>query len=248
MPNPEIEYKTYQPDYTGMTVRELPYASLQDPAGETKEYRLDLILPEQPGSRALPVVFFVHGGGFLPPCDKRQAYISRFARALTVAGYAVVSPDYPLFRDEEEMTRCGGEACIYPLAGCAVHQAYQFLCGCAEEYSLDMSRAAIMGGSAGSMTAIYAAAGSHDPYRAAVNLWGVPAVLPDLTDFPPTLSVHGTADPLVPFDREAGFQDALRARGVPHTLIALEGEGHTPLGKMDLFLPCILDFLKQYLR
>ena len=51
-----------------------------------------------------PVVIFVHGG-FVIPNDKRQGYIPVFAKALTKAGYAVLSPDYPVFDNHEERAK-----------------------------------------------------------------------------------------------------------------------------------------------
>ncbi len=45
-------------------------------------------------------------------------------------------------------------------------------------------------------------------------------------DDPPFLTVHGTADPLVPVGQAQVLDAALRKAGVPSTLVILEGAGH----------------------
>ena len=249
MDAPELEYRMkYQPDYTGMLVTELPFAELEDHAGRRESYCLDLIVDENRPARPLPVVIFVHGGGFLKPNNKRQAYISRFARAFTQAGLAVVSPDYPQFEDAEQMERAGGEPAGYGRAAEAIHLTYRFLAERASGLGLDASRIAIIGGSAGGWTAFHAIAAYPDRYRLFINCWGVPGRLPPLTSFPPTLSVHGTADALVPYAREAAAQEALERAGIRHRLISLEGSGHTPLDRMGEFLPVILEWLAREMQ
>jgi acetyl esterase/lipase len=45
-------------------------------------------------------------------------------------------------------------------------------------------------------------------------------------DDPPTLTIHGTADTLVPPDQAERLDQALQKAGVPHELLLLEGQGH----------------------
>ena len=242
--NPEIQFhRRYDADYTGLSLREIPFGTMKDVHGQEKEYRLDFITAEELRDETYPCVIFVHGGGFTQPCDKRQAYISLFAKHLTRAGYIVVSPDYPVFDDEAQRDAAGGEKPAAAIAAEAVHLAYCYLENHAAELRIDMDRIAIMGGSAGGMTAFYAVAGYQDAYRALINLWGAPGILPDLSAFPPTLSVHGDADPLVDYSRELRVLEGLEAHSIPHGLITLEGSGHTPLNRLDEFLPLILKHL-----
>lgn len=244
--NPEMEFRTrFKPDYTGMDLTELTFGTLQDHSGQLHPYKLDIITVPGKAESPRPVVFFIHGGGFLQPCDKRQAYICVFARTLTAAGYAVVSPDYPVFDDEAQLNAAGGEAAGYAKAGEAVHAAYQYLAENAAKLDLDMERVAIMGGSAGGMTAFYAIADYADRYAAFVNLWGAPDPLPSLQSFPPTLSVHGDADRLVPYGRELPVQQELERLGIAHELITLAGKDHTPLMCMDEFMPAIMALLER---
>jgi acetyl esterase/lipase len=43
---------------------------------------------------------------------------------------------------------------------------------------------------------------------------------------PPTISIHGDADPLVPYNHSVRLQDALQKAGVTHELITVPGGGH----------------------
>lgn len=246
MDAPEMEFrKKFKPDYSGMTVMEVPFCSMEDHSGTLEEYKLDVITSQDVTSRKLPVVFFVHGGGFLKPNDKRQAYISMFARELTNNGYAVVSPDYPQFDDKQQMAAAGGETAGYSKAAQALHYAYRFVAENGERLNLDASRIAIIGGSAGGWAAFYTIANYSDPYRAFINCWGAPMVLPSVSDFPATLSIHGTEDVLVPYVLETAAQTALEQAGIDHELITLLGCGHTPLNKFGEFMPVILKFLHR---
>ena len=241
--NPEMQFRRAT-DSTGLQMEEIPFCEMPDFRGQTQTYRLDLIRAEGESGANIPAVFFIHGGGFTQPCDKRQSYISLFSRDLTKAGYAVVSPDYPLFDDDAHRDEAGGEQAGCEKAADAIHRAYQFISEHADQYGLDRENLFVMGGSAGSMAAFYAiACYPEDCYRAFINCWGAPGSLPDVHCFPPTLSIHGDADQLVPFAREITFQEALEGAGVPHELIRLEGQGHTPLMRYPAFISRILEWL-----
>jgi acetyl esterase/lipase len=43
---------------------------------------------------------------------------------------------------------------------------------------------------------------------------------------PPTISIHGDADPLVPYNHSVRLQDALQKAGVAHELVTIPGGGH----------------------
>lgn len=243
--NPEQQFRTYEPDYSGMDVREVVYATLDNYYGGKQEYKLDVITSQTVPQNGY-VVFFVHGGAFSQPCDKRQAYICLFARELCAQGYTVVSPDYPIFNDVSEFEQQPEK---HPLAfntsGAAVNVAYHFIMEHAAEFGVKPGKVAIMGGSAGGMASVYAASKEPGNYFALVPLWGSPTLLPDVTGFPPTLCVHGTDDKAVSIELEKPFADALEAAGVPHQLITLPGWGHTPIPQMPVFMPAILDLLEK---
>ena len=248
--NPEAQYRRYHPDYSGMTVEELPFCTMPNLFGKPITLAVDLIRAESadPDAR-LPVVIFVHGGGFIEPNDKRQAYISCFAKELTKAGYAVLSPDYPQYDCQEQMDACGNAELAAHTAGQAVHELYSWLAANGVVHGIDASRVSLLGGSAGGMTGFYAIADHpSDCYRLFGNLWGAPDPLPPLQNFPPVVSVHGTDDMLVPYAREAALQDALSQNNIPHTLITLEGAGHTPIGQMNRYMPVLLDWLARTMK
>ena len=43
---------------------------------------------------------------------------------------------------------------------------------------------------------------------------------------PPTISIHGDADPLVPYTHSVKLQDALQKAGVVHEMVTIAGGGH----------------------
>jgi len=51
-------------------------------------------------------------------------------------------------------------------------------------------------------------------------------------DAPPTLTIHGTADPVVPVDQATEFDAAMKKAGASHEMLLLDGEKHgfTPKG------------------
>lgn len=243
--NPEQQFRTFQPDYSGMLVREAAYATLDTYYGGRQDYKLDVITSETVPQNGY-VVMFVHGGAFSQPCDKRQAYICLFARELCAQGYTVVSPDYPLFDDVSEFEQHPeNHLRAFHTSSDAVNMAYRFIMAHAEEYGVKPGRAAIMGGSAGGMASVYAVSKAPEQYFALVPLWGSPTVLPDVTGFPPTLCVHGTEDKAVPISLEEPFAAALEAAGVRHELITLPGMGHTPVMKLPEYMPAILLLLEE---
>lgn len=63
---------------------------------------------------------------------------------------------------------------------------------------------------------------------------------------PPVLTVHGTDDRTVPFDQAVRLDAALRAAGVPHVLVRVEGAGHGDFGTAAD--DRVLAFLDRHLR
>lgn len=245
--NPESKFVGGTPAaYEGMILEEYAFCSMANHRGEMTEYRLDLITAQDKPGAPRPVVIFVHGGGFLVPNDKRQSYIPVFARALTAAGYAVVSPDYPVFETHAERS-AWNETQGADLAAEAVYRAYLYIRENAERLSLDRDRIAVMGGSAGGMTCFYLLEHYDVSVRMFGNCWGVPRrYQPDVSGFPPTLSIHGTEDALVSYALEAPIQADLARLGIPAELITVPGAGHTPIKEFDSYIPTVLAWLDRY--
>jgi phospholipase/carboxylesterase len=100
-----------------------------------------------------------------------------------------------------------------------------------QKRGLDESAAALVGFSQGTMMALFVG------LRRAKSLAGIlgysgrliaPDLLPsELRSRPPVLLVHGTEDPLVPFDSLAAAETALKGSGVAVETLACVGVGHS---------------------
>ncbi|HJT32837.1 MAG TPA: prolyl oligopeptidase family serine peptidase, partial [Pirellulales bacterium] len=66
-------------------------------------------------------------------------------------------------------------------------------------------------------------------------------------DDPPFLIVHGTEDPLVPYDQSERFYDALEQEGVEAIFVTVEGGGHGGFRSAELDRRIGL-FFGKYLR
>ncbi len=137
----------------------------------TRCLKLDLYRPA--GAR-LPVVVFVHGGGW------KSGYRAEFvpmALRLTEHGYAAVTVSY----------RLSGEA-RYPAAVQDVQDAVRWVRAHAAEFGLDANRIALAGGSAGGQIAALAGVTAGDDVKAIVNIDG-------LSDFTTELALKYEDDP-----------------------------------------------------
>ena len=244
--NAEMRFHKWKPDYTGLNVTELAYGVLPDCYGQEKAYWMDVITPENMVDQLRPVAFFIHGGGFQEPCDRKQSYISEFAKRLVVAGYTVIAPDYPVYGEHEKLDFAQISAEAEKRAGDAVHQAFLYVKSHSKELGIDCDRAVIFGGSAGGMTAFSEVKAHPDCWKVFVNLWGVSQNIKPDAAFPPVFSVHGTEDSLVSYELEKQVQNMLAEAGVPHKLYTIGGAGHTPVFCIDEYMPCILKFLEEY--
>jgi acetyl esterase/lipase len=65
---------------------------------------------------------------------------------------------------------------------------------------------------------------------------------------PPTLTIHGDADPTVPYQHAIRLQEALEKAGVPHQLVTIPGGKHggfTPEERVRIFT-AVREFLSKY--
>ncbi|MCE9630873.1 MAG: alpha/beta hydrolase [Planctomycetia bacterium] len=112
--------------------------------GPHERCRLDLYLPQRAASPT-PLVVLIHGGGFKQG-DKRQWATNDVTRELLDKGVACAAINYPFVDSmpiQDVLRQCG--------------RAVQFLRAHADEWRLDPTRVAIMGGSAGAGTALWLA-------------------------------------------------------------------------------------------
>jgi acetyl esterase/lipase len=212
--------------------------------------KLEMFLPADPGTRKgpLPVVVFIHGGGWRSgdPHDYRF-----MARALAPQGYAVVLAGYRLYPKAR-----------YPGMLEDGAAALRWVAGHAAALGGDPSRVVLMGHSAGAYNAVMlgldrrwmAARGlSADALRGVVGLAGPydfypfeseatklsfgKAPNPEETqpvvhargDAPPLLLVHGTADTRVRPRNSVELARTMTRAGAPTRAVLLDGVTHEGL-------------------
>jgi acetyl esterase/lipase len=105
---------------------------------------LDIHRPAALDGRPLPIIVWIHGGGFVAG-DRGE--IANYARILAADGYAVVAVDYSL-----------APATRYPVPVQQINRALTFLSGNASRLQLDRNRFILGGDSAGAQLASQLAA------------------------------------------------------------------------------------------
>jgi acetyl esterase/lipase len=179
---------------------------------------LDLYLPEiQDPTKKLPVVLYVHGGGFSGG-SRIDPLISKMAVEMNTAGYAFVSMSYRLLMKGKSFG-CDQPAhqkiMVFQQSMIDVRRATAYLLNKQLDFNLDMSKVILAGSSAGAEAIL------HTAYWSAANLPSEALILP--ADFKyagiismagalidptmitaenalPSIFFHGTCDALVPFD------------------------------------------------
>jgi acetyl esterase/lipase len=236
-------------------LRAVPYAVRSG----SRPLALDLWLPAGPQAAPLPVIVFLHGGGWRTGLRDRLGPRFRdwrpgpFAR-LVRAGFAVACPDY----------RLSGEA-THPAQLDDVTAALGWLRARAGELGLDERRFVTWGESAGghlaallALTARPAVAGCvvwYGPADLATTpadptdpgtpegllLGAAPADVPEraraaspvahvTADAPPFLILHGTEDSAVPFAQGEALAAALHAAGAEADFRPVPGADHVWVG------------------
>ena len=129
--------------------QDLSYDAIYDMVYATvngEQLKLDIYLPKEKSTKAMPAVFEVHGGAFKEG-DKKP---SQWAAGLTQQGYVVVAVNY----------RLSGEA-IFPAAINDVKAAVRWMRANAGDYDVDDSKFGAVGGSAGgSLVALLGTSGN----------------------------------------------------------------------------------------
>ena len=232
-------------------IRDLEYAQAKGVS-----LKLDLYRPSARPSAPMPLVIWVHGGGW-----RNGSKANCPAAWLAAKGYAVASLDFRLLPEHPWPAQIEDPV-----------SALRWLRQESGKYGYDASRSAAMGGSSGGhVVALWGTLSlpAEDKVKAVVDLYGPtdlltmpPNVLSEkrtradlakangalllggiVMDQPekakavsalhqvskddvPFLILHGTADPGVPVDQSERLHAALRAAGVESTLKLLPGAGH----------------------
>lgn len=181
---------------------------------DTTKLALDLFLPDKPTGQAMPVVIFVHGGGFATG-DRSAGHA--LARHLVKNGIACATISYTLYMKDKHFG-CQGilteKIKAIRMAVSQLWQATAWLINRSGQFALDTSRIFIAGSSAGAEAVIHAAYWD----RPSMQLYdhklspdfqyaGVAAGAGAIMDLNlitqknevPMLFLHGDEDPLVPY-------------------------------------------------
>lgn len=110
---------------------------------------LDIHRPQTRDDRALPVLVWIHGGGFVAG---NRGDVRNYARILAAGGFAVATVDYSLAPEVR-----------YPVPVEQVNRALAYLSGNAERLKLDPDRIVLGGDSAGAQLAAQVAALASSP-------------------------------------------------------------------------------------
>ena len=100
---------------------------------------LDIYRPAALDGHALPIVFWIHGGGYIAGS---RADVANYARILAADGYAVIAVDYPLAPENH-----------YPVPVIALNRALMFLSDNAASLQLNRNQIILAGDSAGAQLA-----------------------------------------------------------------------------------------------
>ncbi len=237
--NPEIKGKL-------KIFRDIRYASAPKTfeADSTSDRKLDIYRPIDLPKGKLPVIVFIHGGGF-GGGDKKGT--EAVCTSLSNLGYAVVSINYRLELKRKKVAGASASANMgkgvpengfnpalsnaVAIAAEDAQLALKWIKENAESYNLNTAAVAISGGSAGGMTALYTAYATDQkilPIKAVVNLWGGLEKVPVLKKKSPALlTYHGDLDNVIHVDFAYVLHKEMQSIGHPHAVLhVMEGKGH----------------------
>lgn len=251
--------------FTAVTkTTDVQYGTAPDNNGNPVALKLDVYQPAGDTLTKRPAVIWVHGGGFSGG-DKSGGPSADLANTFAKLGYVGFSINYRLLS-----SGCGGgsnpntpSCTAAALAAVADAQgAVRFVREHAADYGIDPTRIGIGGESAGAITSagvgMYAENGAAEGNPAVSDRvggffsisGGLPQGLFASADDAPGVLVHGTADPVVPYQWSVDTSLALLKHGVGAFLEPLEGQGHVPyfepyktqiVSQADYFFYFVLD-------
>lgn len=193
---------------------------------------LDIYSPIDDTTTLRPLILLMHGGAFYIG-SKEDFAISTWCEHFAKLGYVAVSINYRMgFKfSKHSIQSCGFKAIQ------DAHSALRYLVHNADQYGIDPNYIFIGGASAGAITAlnlVYMSKNSRpestlnlgekwssgnnftDKFniRAIINMWGAVYNLNDINLSPtPTISFHGTEDPIIPINYGYPFADISKRVG-----------------------------------
>ena len=228
------------------------------PDDPDQDRTLDIHIPNgtKPAS-GWPVVVFIHGGGFSSGSKAPTRGVGPIFDVLLAKGYAVVSINYLLTRKNRRGGSGGSRsdsvfAQAVEDASTDATLALKWLDAHVKDYGLDKSSVAVMGGSAGAMTALYTTYVKKAPnIKAVVNCWGK---ITDATLIKgksiPIFTIHGDQDKLIDIRHGRNIQKRMEELGSKASrLVVLEGLGHAQYGYVaHSLMDDIVSFLGSALK
>ena len=211
---------------------DLLYGRAYNQATSTVEdLALDLYRPAGDATTDRPAVIWVHGGSFING-SRKGAFEVNWATDLARRGYVAASISYRL--------GSGPSSVGITAAQHDAQAAVRWLRANATTYGIDPDRIAVMGYSAGAVTAIEVAQSSLETGASGApgeSSWvcfassqaGGTLPLPDERSAPIVL-FHATGDPVVPLRLAEGVHNAWTAAGRPSTLFTYPGGDHLTVG------------------
>ena len=255
-------------DYPSLTIKKnIRYAEIPEliKEGTASDRLLDIYFPKEKQKEKLPVLVYIHGGGFVDGSkDQRTDFCSRLASG----GIAVIAINYRLYLKQHKISgaSCGanmskglpksgefheGLQLAIKTAGEDVSLALVWVKKNAKKYNLDINNVALSGGSAGAITALYTGLCTKTPIKVKhiVNMWGgvennKQIISPNI----PVLTFHGDKDALISVEYAYSLHNFLEEKGnTSSKLIILKGIGHGGPAQKEVFNTYIdefLDFIK----
>lgn len=157
-----------------------------------------------------PLILALHGGGGNPD---QFASASGLGQKASKAGYAVIFPAGSGRREDKLLTWNGGYCCGYAARRDVDDLGFlaEVIADAAARFGVDGDRVYLTGMSNGSIMAETFAAMHPDRVRAVAGVSGTMDTGKTRVEGPvPALIIHGTADPMVPYDGGKGDQSLTR--------------------------------------
>ncbi|HVH88291.1 MAG TPA: alpha/beta fold hydrolase [Terriglobales bacterium] len=195
--------------------------------------------PHRSGS--FPALLVIHGSS-----GPVSSFVGNYAQQLAKLGYVVFFVHY---FDATGTTHASySQICAHFASWMAV---IADAVSSAEHHSkVDPRRIGLLGVSLGGYLSLSVA--SRDSRVSAVVslMGGMPAeVIRETRSMPPTLLLHGEADPVVPVSEARAVQDLLKQLGAEHELKIYPGQGHSFRGMAQIdALTRTLRFLNRHLK
>jgi Carboxylesterase family len=222
--------------------KDVQYGTAPDLSGTPVALKMDVYRPAGDEQTLRPAVIFAHGGSFSAG-DKGTGPSADLAGLFPKLGYVAFSINYRLLAP----TGCSGataaspaciNAALYAISD--AQGAVRYVRQHAADYGVDPGRIGFGGESAGGVTACGVGMVAENPGAGGNGLYsdrvqgffslsgGVPGGIYASADDAPGLLVHGTADPVLPYQWSVDTVNALQKVNRFALLQTIDGAGHVP--------------------